>query len=155
MLMCILACFEATVQWNTAWNHKAILAGRVFHVTFWGPVRESKSRGNSVEIWWICARMWTTETRVLWCHVICGCVDCSSKASDSLRVKDTAERIVVPEILSASERYILLFWGLLVVLWLLAMAEEKQILLDRKVLSLDLESVRKFAIQAKVDKSDL
>ena len=35
------------------------------------------------------------------------------------------------------------------------MAEEKQILLDRKVLSLDLESVRKFAIQAKVDKSDL
>ena len=38
---------------------------------------------------------------------------------------------------------------------LLAMAEEKQILLDRKVLSLDLESVRKFAIQAKVDESDL
>ena len=35
------------------------------------------------------------------------------------------------------------------------MAEEKQILLDRKVLSLDLESVRKFAIQANVDKSDL
>lgn len=40
-------------------------------------------------------------------------------------------------------------------LLLLAMAEEKQILLDRKVLSLDLESVRKFAIQAKVDESDL
>ena len=95
------------------------------------------------------------ETRVLWCRATCGCVDCSPKASDSLRVKDTAERIVVPEILSASERYILLFWGLLVVLLLLAMAEEKQILLDRKVLSLDLESVREFAIQAKVDKSDL
>jgi len=35
------------------------------------------------------------------------------------------------------------------------MAEEKQILLDRKVLSLDLESVREFAIQVKVEKSDL
>ena len=34
MLMCILACFEATIQWNTAWNHKAILAGRVFRVTY-------------------------------------------------------------------------------------------------------------------------
>lgn len=69
-------------------------------------------------------------------------------------MKDTAEGTVALKIPLASQRYILLFCGLLVVL-LLARAKEKQILLDPKVLSLDLELVRKFAIQAKVDKSDV